>query len=42
MMLKGAKEQNRPAGVTGNAVMVAQIATGEIDDITPDDSKDLL
>jgi len=31
-MPKGPKGQKRPADVIGNAVKIAQIATGEIDD----------
>jgi hypothetical protein len=37
---KGPKGERRPADVIGAAVMVAKIATGEIDDIAPDDGKD--
>ena len=38
-MPKGPKGENRPADVVGAAVMVARIATGEIDDEAPDDGK---
>ncbi|MEZ5725411.1 MAG: histone H1 [Paracoccaceae bacterium] len=39
-MPKGPKGQKRPADVIGNAVKIAQIATGEIDDEAEDDGKD--
>lgn len=40
-MPKGPKGQKRPADVIGAAVMVAKIATGEIEEATePDDGKD--
>ena len=39
-MPKGPKGQKRPADVIGAAVMVARIATGEIDDDTEDEGKD--
>lgn len=39
-MPKGPKGEKRPADVIGAAVMVARIATGEIDDDAPDDGKD--
>lgn len=38
-MPKGPKGQKRPADVVGGAVMVAKIATGEIEDEAPDDGK---
>lgn len=38
-MPKGPKGEKRPADVIGSAVMVAKIATGEIEDTTPDDGK---
>ena len=38
-MPKGLKGEKRPADVIGAAVMVAQIAIGEIDDESPDDGK---
>jgi hypothetical protein len=39
-MPKGPQGQKRPADVVGNAVHIMRIATGEIDDATPDDGKD--
>lgn len=39
-MPKGPKGQKRPADVIGNAVTIAKIATGEIEDDIPDDGKD--
>lgn len=39
-MPRGPKGQKRPADVIGNAVTVAKIATGEIDDVPDDDGKD--
>jgi len=39
-MPKGPKGQKRKADVIGNAVLIAQIATGEIDDAPEDDGKD--
>ena len=39
-MPKGPKGEKRPADVIGNAVMIGRIATGEIDDKTPNDGKD--
>ena len=38
-MPKGPKGEKRPADVIGAAVMVAQIAIGEIDDESLDDGK---
>lgn len=38
-MAKGPQGQKRPADVIGAAVMVAKIATGEVDDEAPDDGK---
>jgi len=38
-MPKGPKGEKRPADVIGAAVMVARIATGEIDEPTGDDGK---
>ena len=38
-MPKGPKGEKRPADVVGGAVMVAKIATGEIDDEVTDDGK---
>ena len=39
-MPTGPKGQKRPADVVGAAIMVARIATGEIEDTVPDDGKD--
>jgi len=39
-MPKGPRGQKRPADVIGNAVRVAQIATGEAEDEIEDDGKD--
>ena len=39
-MPKGPKGENRPADAIGLAVMVGKIATGEVDDETPDDGED--
>lgn len=39
-MPKGPKGENRPADAIGLAVLVGKIATGEIEDETPDDGKD--
>jgi len=39
-MPKGPKGENRPADAIGTAIMVAKIATGEIDDAVEDDGKD--
>jgi hypothetical protein len=38
-MPRGPRGQRRPAGVIGNAVMLARIATGELEDLTTDDGK---
>ena len=38
-MPKGPKGEKRPADVVGAAVMVARIATGEVDDEVTDDGK---
>jgi hypothetical protein len=38
-MPKGPKGEKRPADVNARAVMIAKIATGEIDDLTTDDGK---
>jgi hypothetical protein len=38
-MPRGPKGEKRPADVIGNAVMIAKIATGKIEDITMDDGK---
>lgn len=39
-MPKGPNGEKRPADVIGNAVRIMQIATGEVEDTTPDDGKD--
>ena len=39
-MPKGPKGEKRPADAVGAAVMVAKIATGEIEEDIDDDSKD--
>ena len=39
-MPTGPKGEKRPADVIGNAVHVMRIATGEIEEIIPDDGKD--
>ena len=39
-MPKGPKGQKRPADVVGAAVMIAKIATGEIEEQIEDDGKD--
>jgi hypothetical protein len=39
-MPKGPKGEKRPADVNARAVMIAKIATGEVDDPPPDDGKD--
>lgn len=38
-MPKGPKGEKRPADVVGGAVMVAKIATGEVEELTEDDGK---
>ena len=38
-MPRGPKGEKRPADAIGNAIMIARIATGEIDDLTTDDGK---
>jgi hypothetical protein len=38
-MPTGPKGEKRPADAIGNAVMIAKIATGEIEDITTEDGK---
>ncbi len=40
MMPTGPKGQKRPADVIGNAIKIAQIATGEVEDTVKDDGKD--
>jgi hypothetical protein len=39
-MPTGPKGEKRPADVNVRAVMIARIATGEIDDVPPDHGKD--
>lgn len=39
-MPRGPKGEKRPADAVGAAVMVAKIATGEIEEVTGDDGKD--
>jgi hypothetical protein len=40
-MPRGPKGEKRPADVIGSAIMIARIATGEIEESTPpDDGKD--
>ncbi len=39
-MPRGPKGEKRPADVIGNAIRVAKIATGEIEETMPDDGKD--
>ncbi len=39
-MPTGPKGQKRPADVIGNAIKIAQIATGEVDDAVANDGKD--
>jgi hypothetical protein len=38
-MPRGPKGEKRPADAIGNAVMIAKIATGEIEDTTTEDGK---
>jgi hypothetical protein len=38
-MPRGPKGEKRPADVNARAVMIAKIATGEIEDMTTDDGK---
>jgi hypothetical protein len=39
-MPRGPKGEKRPADVNARAVMIARIATGEVDDAPEDDGKD--
>jgi hypothetical protein len=39
-MPRGPKGEKRPADVIGNAIKVAKIATGEVEDEKTDDGKD--
>lgn len=38
-MPRGPKGEKRPADAIGNAIMIAKIATGEIEDISTEDGK---
>lgn len=38
-MAKGPKGERRPADVNARAVLIAKIATGEIEDVTTDEGK---
>jgi hypothetical protein len=38
-MAKGPKGERRPADVNARAVMIAKIATGEVEDVTTDGGK---
>jgi hypothetical protein len=38
-MAKGPRGERRPADVNARAVMIAKIATGEIEDVTTEDGK---
>jgi len=38
-MPRSPKSEKRPADAIGNAIMIAKIATGEIEDITTEDGK---
>ncbi|TMJ02927.1 MAG: RNA-binding protein [Alphaproteobacteria bacterium] len=38
-MPRGPKGESRPADVNARAVMIAKIATGEIEDVTTEDGK---
>jgi hypothetical protein len=39
-MPRGPKGEKRPADVNARAIMIAKIATGEVDDTPEDDGKD--
>lgn len=39
-MPKGPNGEKRPADVVGLAVLVGRIATGEVEDVAPEDGKD--
>jgi hypothetical protein len=39
-MPRGPKGERRPADINARAVLIAKIATGEVDDTSPDDGKD--
>jgi hypothetical protein len=38
-MPRGPKGEKRPGDAIGNAIVIAKIATGEIEDVTTDDGK---
>jgi hypothetical protein len=38
-MPRGPKGERRPADAIGHAIMIAKIATGEIEDVTTEDGK---
>jgi hypothetical protein len=40
-MPKGPNGEKRPADAVGLAVLTGKIATGEVEDVAPDDGKDL-
>jgi hypothetical protein len=40
-MPRGPKDARRPADAIGNAVLIAKIATGEIEDIVTEDGKNV-
>jgi len=40
-MPKGANGEKRPADAIGLAVLIGRIATGEVENVAPDDGKDL-
>ena len=39
-MPKGPNGEKRPADAVGLAVLIGRIATGEVEDVAPDDGKD--
>ena len=39
-MPKGPNGEKRPADAIGLAVLIGRIATGDVDDVAPDDGKD--
>lgn len=39
-MPKGPNGEKRPADAVGLAVLIGKIATGEVEDVAPDDGKD--
>jgi hypothetical protein len=40
VIAKGPNGEKRPADAIGLAVMIGRIATGEVEDVAPDDGKD--